>query len=126
MDITPNTRTVTEYQLTLSSEEARQCLDQPWEFGEALADKLVAAGLDRKPAANGNGKHPNRVHLTLGNGKGPGKKAGKRAAKKAGPKAEKPLHPCPHCARTFKHQGRLNNHLASEHASTPAPAAAAE
>jgi uncharacterized C2H2 Zn-finger protein len=141
MDITPNTRTVTEYHLTLSSDEALACIDKPWDFGEALAEKLRAAGLGA-PAngnGNGNGHQKNRLHLTLGakrasrtpvKGRGQAAARKTKAARKA-PKAGRPMLQCPHCDRTFKHQARLNTHVAKAHtpaaeAPTWSPAPAAE
>jgi hypothetical protein len=125
MDITPNTRTVTEYHLTLTSDEALACIDKPWDFGEALAEKLRAAGLGAPVATNGNGSgnghQKNRVHLTLGR-KGASRKAGRKA--KAAPKAgnHRPAkHACHACTKTFTSLGYLARHVAKAHTAKPEP-----
>jgi hypothetical protein len=140
MDITPNTRTVTEYHLTLSSDEALACIDKPWDFGEALAEKLRAAGLGAPVATNGNGNgnghQKNRVHLTLGRKGASRKPARKAKAPKSGKAARVLSNECPHCHQMFGRAGNLANHIAKVHGNASAltsaptwqtaPAAAAE
>lgn len=54
MNITPTQRSITEYQLILSEQDAQACLTDPYSFVEQLATQLRAAGV-----ANGNHKaHP--------------------------------------------------------------------
>lgn len=131
MDITPNTRTVIDYSCTFTSEDVQLARDDPFSFGEKFREALLA--LDPKPATNGNGKHPNRVHLQLGTksrdpgtaGRGISGRAGKRAAKKsAKPKAPKAganraknqgAFACPQCGQRFSTEGFLARHLRQIH-----------
>lgn len=113
-NITPTTRTITDFNLTLSMEAAQACIDQPSVYGELIAEQLMAAGV--RPSGN----HAN------GNGhKRSARKATKRAA---APKATKASHICLFCSRTFKHAKRLETHMMTLHptsmTATHAPATA--
>lgn len=112
MNITPVTRTVIDYACTFSAEDVQLARSDPYSFGEKFREQLLA--LDPKPEPNG--KHPNRVHLTLSR-----KSSGRKAAKPASPKGSKPLLDCPfRCGRTFKHQKRLDTHVATQHSTSSA------
>ena len=124
MDITPTTRTVIDYHLTLSAEDAQACIDKPWDFGEALAEQLRAAGLGKPVAAangNGTGQQHNRVHLQLGKGKR-GRKPGRAPkAPKAG--THRPAKfACPSCSKKFTSQVFLSRHEAMRHSTSSATA----
>jgi hypothetical protein len=111
MNIVPTTRTVVDYACTFSEQDIQLARDDPYSFGEKFREQLLA--LDPKPEPNSNGKHPNRVHITLSRRGRKG--AGKQTARKAAPKAQKTLLQCPQCPKQFKTHGRLNNHLADVH-----------
>lgn len=120
MNITATEQIVIEYTQKLTSADLERYLADPWQWRED-----VQAQLGIQKSANGNGHKSGNGHAPAAATKRAAKGAGKRAASKRTPKGEKPLRQCPHCERTFKQQGRLNNHLASEHSSAPATAAAA-
>ena len=53
MDITPVTRTVTDYACTLSQADVQLAKDDLYSFGEKFREQLLA--LEPKPATTGNG-----------------------------------------------------------------------
>ena len=44
MQITPTTKSITEYALTLSEQDAAEATRDPFSFGEHIAEQLRAAG----------------------------------------------------------------------------------
>lgn len=115
-------RTIVEYSLKLTGEDAELCLRDPFSFGEKVREELLpyfpAAAPASKPGADSQ--------FTFGKA---GRHSAKRAAKKAGARKAAPKSTagggaphklkCPHCPKEFITKGRLNNHLAREH-SAPA------
>lgn len=123
MDVTPNTRTITEYTLTLSEADAQAALADPFSFGEQIAERLRP----HLPAVNGNGKRPKpkasqQFHFSRKAKAGPKAKA---ATKKGVRPASASLQrvSCPQCGQEIA-QKYLNLHLAKKH-SAAAPASAA-
>jgi hypothetical protein len=122
MNITPIQRSITEYHLALSAEDAQAWVDHPWDQGEKLAEQLRAAGVAPSLEANGNGHKPKakpgpRSQFTIG-----------RGAKKTSPKGNKSSTEkiqCELCPRKIARKF-MPKHLATKHGSetTPAPAAA--
>lgn len=119
MNITPTQRSITEYHMTLSEEDAREAIDSPWTLGEKIAEKLRSAGV----TPNGNGKaHPKpqaASQLTIGRKR---KKGAPKAGAGQSAKRSKSLQ-CPQCEMTFVKQGYLNRHLLKVHQVEPAAAA---
>lgn len=129
MIVTPNTKSITEYVLTLSEADASLAMADPYSFGDHLAEELRAAGVTA-PATNGNGKAPHKPGRDhpLGFRAQTGKARAAKAAKVARPKV-KGIE-CPRCGKTLKTQGFLDRHLRQKHGATStasqavAPAAA--
>jgi len=71
MLIVPSTKTVTEYQITLSEADAAECLSSPYEFAERIGGHLRSAGV--MPGASANGKVHRKPKLSqqlvIGNGR---------------------------------------------------------
>ncbi len=118
MLITPTTKTVTEYALTLSEADAAECVASPYVFVDRLVDQLRAAGA--VPASNGNGHHkPGKDHplgFKVQTRKAKAAKAGKAGrpnGEKGGPSLERLQ--CPHCPRKIARKF-MPNHLATKHA----------
>ncbi|MCC6192091.1 MAG: hypothetical protein IT318_23930 [Anaerolineales bacterium] len=139
MDVTPNTRTITEYTLTLSEADARQALDDPYTFAAALVERLrphltAENGSGRKyakpkPASQLRPPAKPRTPALAGGARGGGVS---RKPNGRGPKAKTAKRTglqrvrCPHCSQEIA-QKYLNLHLAKKHNSlvdtTPAPSA---
>ena len=107
MHVTPTTRTITEYGLTLSEADVAELLADPCSFGEKLANTL-------RPKPVANGAPANRKHLTLS------RSSKKAAAVKKTPKVSTAMVTCPICGKTMK---RLGMHMKTHGSSSPAAAA---
>ncbi len=55
MNVTPSQRSITEYHLTLSAEEAALAVSESWKLGELIAEQLRAAGVG---PVSSNGEWP--------------------------------------------------------------------
>lgn len=113
MNITTTTKTVTEHTLVLSAEDLQRYQDDPWAFRDDVIAQL-----------NGGGKGTVKLTKRKTAARQSGRKNGKAASPKPtrAAKAIKLLL-CPHCAKTFKQQGWLNQHLFKAHPSGAATAA---
>src|SRR5579859_4594645 len=56
MQITPAVRSITEYHLALSEQDAREAVEDPLAFGKRVGDQLMAMGLPALLPTNGNGR----------------------------------------------------------------------
>ncbi len=130
MHITPTQRTIIEYSLTLSAEDAQLALADPFSFEEKIREQL----LPHLPgAAETNGKrnrayspgwdHPAQAQKQAGRG---GRRNGRKAsAKSAAPKAvgrgrgkSTEKAPCPECGKQIARKF-LPLHLKSKHGAEP-------
>lgn len=117
MDVTPNTRTITEYTLTLSEADAQQALADPFSFGEQIAERLRP----HLPAQNGNGRKYAKPK--------PASQFRFTRKAKAGPKAKTAKRTglqrvsCPQCGQEIA-QKYLNLHLAKKHSAAAVASAA--
>lgn len=116
MNITPIQRSITEYHLALSTDDAQAWVDHPWDQGEKLAEQLRAAGVAPSIESNGNGHKPKtkpgpRSQFTISRGK-----------KKTSPKGAASVT-CTECGKKLSTQGFLDRHMRQKHAAAPVPAA---
>lgn len=122
MLITPTTKSITEYAITLSQADAELAMADPYSFGDKLAEQLRGAGVT---APNGNGRAPHKPgkasQFTI-NPRGPrGREA--KAVPKAG-KHRKVTATCQVCGKGLTSPAMLARHLRQKHGQA-APASAA-
>src|SRR5579859_4442803 len=130
MQITPAVRSITEYHLALSEQDAREAVDSPYVFADRLADQLRAAGVApngsgadavaEKPKRRKPGHQAHRHQLTLG------KASRKAAAKKNGHGRQASAGglnrvDCPECGQQIA-QKYLPLHRLKKHSVTPSSA----
>lgn len=133
MIVTPNTKSITEYTLTLSEADASLAMNDPYSFGDNLAEQLRTAGVTPAPsglvtiaraklARKKTVRRPKVVRVarsTRKNGHSP------RPAPTAGtpvrnlvPASLEPLQ-CPHCPKKIARK-YLANHIRKLHGVPPA------
>ncbi len=108
MNITPSIRSITEYAMRLSEQDALEAVTDPYSFADRLAEQLRAAGVI-VPNGNGNGSATHKIakdHPL-------GFKAHARKAKAV--KADKARVACHDCGKSFKTQGFLDRHTLTKH-----------
>lgn len=133
MNITPSTRTITEYLFKLSAEDAAQALADPYSWVDTVVEQLRSAGAPAPSASNGNGhkarkpgkNHPlgfkaqtRRAKAARASEAGSRHKAGRPNGEKGGPSLEKVQ--CPHCPKQLARKF-LPLHIASKHPDQPQP-----
>jgi hypothetical protein len=133
MIVTPSTKSITEYTLTLSEADAAEVMTDPYSFGARLAAQLRAAGATSNPNGNGKpvGRGPNsgnfqpkfratKAGLRKARAGSPNGKARQPAAHETGGSLERLQ--CPHCPKKIARK-YLSHHLATMHPSMSQPVA---
>lgn len=119
MIVTPNTRTIVEYTLTLSEADVASLRADPYGWAEQLVAQLPPA-----PGENGHKPKPHQS-ITLGRKK-TARKAAAPKVKKGWRGTAQPGVACPECGQRLKTEGFLARHLKQKHGIQPERAGGAK